>query len=39
MSEQTEWLANPGYAVLVSGRGFRSVDLIAAMSISSSTSP
>ena len=29
MSEQTEWLANPGYAALVSGRGFRTVDLVA----------
>ena len=29
MSEQTEWLANPGYAALVSGRGFRTADLVA----------
>ena len=29
MSEQTEWLANPGYAALVSGKGFRTADLVA----------
>ena len=29
MSEQTEWLANPGYAALVSGNGFRTADLVA----------
>ena len=29
MSEQTEWLANPAYAALVSGSGFRTSELIA----------
>src|SRR5271165_2945650 len=29
LSEQTEWLANPGYAALVSGKGFRTADLVA----------
>ncbi|WP_292412513.1 type IV secretory system conjugative DNA transfer family protein, partial [Mesorhizobium sp.] len=29
MSEQTEWLANPAYAKLVSGDGFRTADLVA----------
>jgi type IV secretion system protein VirD4 len=29
MSEQTEWLANPGYAALVSGNSFATADLIA----------
>ncbi len=29
MSEQTEWLANPAYAKLVSGNSFRTADLVA----------
>lgn len=29
MSEQTEWLANPAYARLVSGNSFRTADLVA----------
>ena len=29
MSEQTEWLANPAYAKLVSGDSFRTADLVA----------
>ncbi|SEF05812.1 type IV secretion system protein VirD4 [Rhizobiales bacterium GAS188] len=29
MSEQTEWLANPGYAALVSGSSFTTADLVA----------
>lgn len=29
MSEQTEWLANPGYAALVSGHSFTTADLVA----------
>lgn len=29
MSEQTEWLANPAYARLVSGNSFNTVDLVA----------
>ncbi len=28
MSEQTEWLANPAYAKLVSGNSFRTIDLV-----------